>query len=541
MPVQIVGSDVGEERVAAECLKRILEPHLSSIAELMIIVGARPLGENVEDIDLLLLGTFGRGVNFKGRLADTTGRNVRLVNLALIVEVKGHTGPKVNFDAQHVKVLYSKGWEDVTNKVFIQSRVLPEFLRRYGQPVPRFSSLIWLQNYTGTIPTSAVNVLGATFTADDFFAAVERVRRPQQDGGDFYIAFTKNQDITTIQKVRGFFHQRIPPTKLDRKRLERICKRLISEQKYGDRLGTQLLVFRGRGGSGKTIHLLRLAKDLYDDGNRVLFLTFNKALVSDIRRLLVILDISSHGFDRSVHISTAHSFFIEMMGAWGYWPPEARKRNGEFPAALYQSKKNELLQLTAGENSESIRHDPIFKNAPHVFGWDYVFVDEGQDWPEDERDLLFTSFGFDHCVIADGVDQFIRDDISCDWTTPAPKKQIVPLRRALRMESSLCYFIRGFADEAGAVWDQEVNEEIKGGQITIIDGPYTRKCHEEIFQQHREDGNEPVDALFCVPPAHKTQPPMLADTLREWGYSVWDGTSKMFATRFLLRMGSIAL
>jgi superfamily II DNA or RNA helicase len=84
-------------------------------------------------------------------------------------------------------------------------------------------------------------------------------------------------------------------------------------------LGQQLLVFRGRGGSGKTIRLLRLAKDLYDNGKRVLLLTFNKALVADIRRLLVLLGINNQGFDRGIHISTAHKYFIQMFSAWNMW------------------------------------------------------------------------------------------------------------------------------------------------------------------------------------------------------------------------------
>jgi hypothetical protein len=284
--------------------------------------------------------------------------------------------------------------------------------------------------------------------------------------------------------------------------------------------------FRGRGGSGKTIHLLRFAKDLYDRGKRVLLLTFNKALVADIRRLLVILRIDNQGFDRGISISTAHKFFIKMLSACGLWNSVARD-DSRFPEKEYLRGKKNLLQLLSNETPESLSSESVVNNAPEVFAWDYVLVDEGQDWPEDERDLLYHCFGPDRCIVADGVDQLIRGLTPCDWTAPliAQKRQTVPLRRAMRMKSNLCRFIRAFAEEGGAEWDQEINEEIPGGMVSVIEGPYTLAHHNDIFQQHRDQGNAPLDALFCVPPDSMVQAPILTDRLRGWELPVWDGTS----------------
>lgn len=524
--VEIVGKDQGSEREAANVIGRLLEPRLTDGCRLLIVVGARCLGEPVQDIDLLLLGTFGRGLTFKGQSPDTVGQSVRLVNLALIIEVKDHSGDSLKFSGQHVKVWYrDKGWEDATDQVLRQRVALCKYLERRELPVPWIGTLIWLPHHAEPIPQAASDVLGAKVGIDDFFAAVERVRPPKRDDEGFHIAFKRNIDIGAIQQAQGFFSEKIEPTKGDRRRLEVICDRLMKDQKYVERLGTQLLVFRGRGGSGKTVHLLRLAHDLYQAGKRVLFLTYNKALVADIRRLLVIKDISDAAFDRAVRISTAHSFFIGMMRAWGYW--QDQPKGHEFDEDLYDSSKSKLVQLMHGETPESLMQgSSLSEDAPEVFGWDYVLVDEAQDWPEDEKEILFTTFGHKRCVIADGVDQFIRRDLPCDWTPPDRNRQVVPLRRALRMKSCLCRFVTAFAMEAGVGWDQEINDEIRGGEITIINGPYTREWHERILKRHLDDGNQPVDALFCVPPAHKTQAPGFAHTLRVWGYSVWDGTSR---------------
>jgi hypothetical protein len=65
-----------------------------------------------------------------------------------------------------------------------------------------------------------------------------------------------------------------------------------------------------------------------------------------------------------------------------------------------------------------------------------------------------------------------------------------------------------------------------GGTITIVHGSYTRALHNRIFETHREQGNEPIDALFCVPPDAMAEYPVLSRRLQDWGFSVWDGTSR---------------
>ena len=95
MPIQIVGAHSGAERDAAEDLKQLLDPRIDRSSNLTIVVGARCYGFPVQDIDLLLLGTFGRGITFKGRLPETTGHDVRLINIALTIEVKDQSDKKV--------------------------------------------------------------------------------------------------------------------------------------------------------------------------------------------------------------------------------------------------------------------------------------------------------------------------------------------------------------------------------------------------------------------------------------------------------------
>jgi len=251
MPVQVIGTDQGSERDAGEALSHILDPIVGAANQLLIIVGAQCLGEEVQDIDLLLLGSFGKGISFEGNYTASRGHEVRLVNICLIVEVKDTPAHKILFESKHVKVFYGKDnfWKDATEQVRQQRVSLRIFLKRHNQPVPWVEGVIWLRNFDGIIPSSAGNVLGANSTAKDFLKVLEDIRPPQPSGQGLYIAFTKNENVNSIQRAAAFFHPIITPTKLDRRRLELICKKLISDQKYVNRLGTQLLVFRDRGGS----------------------------------------------------------------------------------------------------------------------------------------------------------------------------------------------------------------------------------------------------------------------------------------------------
>ena len=95
--------------------------------------------------------------------------------------------------------------------------------------------------------------------------------------------------------------------------MEKITKRLIKDQKYGDSIGKKLLVIAGRAGTGKTVKLLRFSYDLArNHGKRCLILTYNLALVSDIKRLLALCRMPDDVDGYSVNIETLHKFFYEL-------------------------------------------------------------------------------------------------------------------------------------------------------------------------------------------------------------------------------------
>ena len=89
--------------------------------------------------------------------------------------------------------------------------------------------------------------------------------------------------------------------------------------------------------------------------------------------------------------------------------------------------------------------------------WDFVFIDEAQDWPDDERRIVFELYGALNTVVADGQTQLFRTHTHCDWTSGETiKNQKIPLRKAL-------WNSPGFPDTSIMPnWQQEVCDGNKG-------------------------------------------------------------------------------
>lgn len=517
--IEIVGSMDGAERQAAEHLAEVISPALPVESKVLIVVGARCFKAKVQDIDLLLFGTLGNGLSVGSGRDQITIRDV-----AVIVEVKDLPPHRIQSSGQTILGEYDGTWKDISGQAFQQSKSLAQYIKNQLKLEIWVESLIWLRNFEGSVPTSISNVLGRGMTAALFFQTLLRVKSAGSDGGRRYIQFGSDdasiEKLQAIQRLRGFFGQTISPTKVDRKRWEAIVNDKIDKQQYAnEKLGTQLLVVKGRAGSGKTAHLIRFARYLYLRSNKVLLLTYNRALRDDLERLFLINNIRDSR-EEGVHLSTAHKFFIDIVTLFDYWD-----RTLPF-AEAYEKGKKELCDLLEAVNEppESLKEQPSFLAHPDLLGWDFIFIDEAQDWPEDERDLLFRLFGREKIVIADGLDQLSRGRVRCDWTSSSPKKQFIYLNKALRMGRGLFRFVQAFAKLRNIDWEQEVVEENYSGEITVVHGPYTKQVHQNIMTRHQAEGNQPVDSLFCVPSKRANNKPF-AGVLQSWGGDVWDGTS----------------
>jgi hypothetical protein len=313
--------------------------------------------------------------------------------------------------------------------------------------------------------------------------------------------------------------------------MELASQRSTDNEPLLNTLGHKMAILRGRGGTGKTMRLLQVAKQLYDEQNaRILILTYNKALVADIRRLLTFMGVDYDVAERSIQIQTVHSFFYMILQALGVI------RLGEISFLdRYDQFKDEALEYFASGTLTTNDVETLLQSRNCDFSWDFILVDEGQDWPINEQELLLHLYPYNRFLIADGIDQLTRTPLPAKWgdRSRAASTLYFPLKTCLRMKAGLVRFVTSFAADLGLVQSNWLaNTGIPGGRIIIIEGDYfsNRHFHDSLLTYNQNAGNQPVDTLFClsprlVPPSaeHEALLSSAGQKFKEWGYQIWDG------------------
>ncbi|MEG0084110.1 MAG: AAA family ATPase [Massilia sp.] len=527
--IEILGAHGTSEYRAAEKFKTVFEDlfghDLVRRSCIKIVVSAKTYGEKRQDIDLVIVGKLANTISLPK--SDQIIADARLLSFFFTVEVKDHPPEKLKFQGPKVFVKYKERIEDASEQAEQQKYSAKSYIVKHKLLPPYIISLVLLNNCPSSfIPDCRSNILAMDFDAESlaniiYVANEHRIR----SGRALITAFSQNGGDNYVE-VAELFAKELEETKLDRKKIDLITARSFDQKYATDDLGTQLLVFSGPGGTGKTINLLQLAYFVYQKRDaKVLVLTYNLALISDIRRMLAIMGMTDDIATPKVKITSVHSFL--------YWTMvEAGVMQRGYSKFLpdYEKLKSKLL-LNISKPNEAI--EP----------WDYVFVDEGQDWPIDEREILYRLYGEKNIVVADGRSQLVRTSDHCDWT----KDQKIPTRwvnlsKSLRLKHELCIFTSAIIEQLSiSDWRTDPNITVHGGRVIVYIGDMKadRTFLDGVIGSAIDDGNAQVDLCICVPPSMVERSPAtgndedvskigkkrcsISRSLAEWNYEVWDG------------------
>lgn len=549
--IKLVGPEDASEYHAACQLRDLIAGDWPEVAieanvddQVYIVSAAKCNGQQVVDIDLVVY------VNLKRLRLVIKGADdqpsIYVRSLCLTIELKEHEPDGIRIEGNQVFVRY-RGSDRVrmssaTEQAHKQQASLRNFLDAHGYKPPFVTDMLWLPNVPqDTLPEACHNIVGSHATWSDFLRQIVELKRPRayplhgSENNDYEIDAFYKCDRNKIESTIELLTRKIEVSPLDRKKIEMLSKRRTLKEDVGyiKNLGKQLLIFRGRGGTGKTVHLLHFARTLYNERDaRVLLLTYNKALVADLKRLLALMGMADVYGQRAVQVATVHSFLYYLRRSIA----TDQARPIEF-IKNFESHRSFMLQELRKQRlagTDPLAH--LEEIAPDIFDWDYIFIDEAQDWPDEERQILFLLYGYQRFVIADGVDQYVREGLPTNWRHAVDAKQVqyVQLRKSLRLKAGLCTFAQSFAQniELGD-WQLEKDESIFGGRIIIIEGNYAvdRRLHDELVDGARVAGNAPIDMLFCVPPslvqhgnANQAES-TVGKRFRKWGYKTWDAVS----------------
>lgn len=549
--IDLVGCDAGPEADAARLIKQSMLRAWPWIEDdpysyIFLIPNVQCHGENPRDIDLVILGSMAsRQAVFEPtiqlRLIDGTSVEADVVHVRTIciaLEIKDHDPRYVRFFGTKVEVKYHQAddrdlWHSASQQSEKQRYSVRNYLARHvpREQIPHVTNLIWLRNVPrDMLPPGPHNVVPSTLTWTTLLNAVAANSRLFREGPGITLACSRPNASFSFADACKLLSLRLEPTPLDRRRMDKIANAQFKEAWLKD-LGKRQIVFEGRGGTGKTVILLGLAWRLQKrDHARVLLLTYNRALVADLQRLLVLMGLSDDYGHPYVEVQTIHSFIYDILDQIDLLNPV----EGDFLES-YDEYRTQLLALLRGGALTMTDLADITKESPERFAWDYVFVDEGQDWSEEERDILHTLYASDRFVIADGSDQLVRSESNCDWAgrPSAVSTRRHQLSRGLRMKANLARFANALADELGlATWSIEANSDAIGGKVVIVQGDYSnaRNLHSDLVSESRVAGNHPVDLLTCVPPGMTQccglgRHALVTEHLKNWGYQVWDGVA----------------
>ncbi|MEE9253739.1 MAG: hypothetical protein V3U43_02285, partial [Pseudomonadales bacterium] len=253
------------------------------------------------------------------------------------------------------------------------------------------------------------------------------------------------------------------------------------------------------------------------------------ALLADVRRTMALLGIPSTLETGGIRVDSVMSFVGRLLSRLGLIP------EGEDLIDAYEDASRALRAMLADGSLDAQDLRELLERDPELFGYDYVMVDEAQDWPEPEIEIICKLFEPRSIAIADGQDQLARGRYT-DWraSLAPPKPHVEPLRRSLRMKDNLARFANAFAQGLGlASWEVEPSQEAPGGRVIVLEGSYLDHAdlHEAIGSAAALGDAQPIDVLFCVPPSQVVEDDSggrestVAAWLRNRGEEVWDGAS----------------
>lgn len=539
--VMIFGADKeSDEHKAAVKLKEIIINSVPSAAvgEIVLFASATLFGQAVKDVDLLLIGEIISGYTITAdfNTADGFARDkVMIQSFCTTIEVKRHDISGIFINGTDIYVRYGMENHCVTTQSNKQKNSAMEFFKRTQLYSPYVTNVIWFTQATaadikglltnnGKVMPS--NALGSEFNFKEFMQLLIWQKPPYRSGRVYKFDSGYNSgSLNSIQNVLSLFSKtKEQMGELTRRRIEQLTNKSFESNALVDTNG-KVSIYRGRAGTGKTVGLIQTAIRLVDDEQaRVLMLTYNKALVSDVRRLFALAELPDMFEEKCLHISTMHAYFYRLANTILY----DGKMSGDKFLEKYESILKELIDFMQDEESISIVKEMCLSDID--LDWDYVLIDEAQDWSNPERDIILMLFDKGKIIVADGGQQFVRRIDPCDWSVVRNRNNI-KLKYCLRQKENLVEFINLYSRKRDILGSKVLSKNnMPGGKIIITSDDDLFGIHDSELERLKAAGNIAYDMLYLVPHALVKKQAgdyqFLMKTLFEkHGIFVWDGTN----------------
>lgn len=547
-----------DEYQAALKLKKIIQDGLpqNAIGEIVLFVSATLMGQEVKDIDLLMMGILQNctlKLNFNNLDDEYVSDRVEVGSFCTTIEIKSHSISGISRQGTDFYVKYGEGKHCVTEQSNQQKFSTMNFYKRILSYSPYITNVIWfteatrndikdlLQVDSKEIPS---NVLGNEFSLQELIQLLVWQKKPYKvRSGYRFDSNYGNCSVNDLQKALQLFSRtKESMGELTRKRIEQISDKAFDGNPLPNHEG-KMAIYRGRAGTGKTVGLIQTSIKLVDEEQaRVIILTYNRALVSDIKRLFSLAELPDMFEESCVSINTMQSFFFKLVNQSLY--------GGKLGGDEYLDRYDEILEeiidfLDADEDALTFIKELC--NNDCYLNWNYVLIDEAQDWTSKERDLILRLFDKGHIIVADGGQQFVRNVDVCDWTIVQDRVNI-KLKYCLRQKNNLIKFLNHYSELTGKYGSKMLaSEKLPGGKIIVVeDKSKLFDIHRQEMKKLIEVGNIAYDMLYLVPNTmvvknNRNNYFKFTDEYEKEGIFFWDGTNEENRNSYSIQPDEIRL
>jgi hypothetical protein len=415
-------------------------------------------------------------------------RKVKIKDALIIFELKRHNEySSIRIENQKIYCQYPDGVHDVTNQSNGQKSALVNFLNDKIERSPFVVNLIWLYRANASNHYDAhqvYNILWGQPTLNRIFEVVFRNNLPKQHDNTAYYRSSANDSIAS--NTTSFFevlrkNSAVGIGRISRKKVHELIQKDISEfeRKYFNGIGAKLTSIHGNPGTGKTIHLIHLAKNLNQKRDfKCLILTFNKALQQDIKRLLYYSGLAEA---TQIDIQTFDAFVFKCLKEYGVETIE----NTDFDA----------LTINLFDLIKDVETPRELFTLPQQY--DCVLIDEGQDWPDNKKQIIFKLFGYQYTVVAIGENQLIENNTHQSWGEGfnREQKQKFTLEVSHRNKINIVDFLRLIGKNYN--WELINNKSLNGGKV-IVTSQYNYNLHNALIDDLQENENSFYDLMFLA-------------------------------------------
>lgn len=471
---------------------------------------------SISNFDILLVVDF--APNHARRFYFENNQYI-VTSLITVIEHKTHSPDGVRFNQLgSVEVLYGTNWENATEKNEGQKYALknyfaatPEIMGNVTE-TPWISNLVWLENVNieneKILARVPHKIIGYDLNMNKFMGRIFNGHRRIANR-----IFSTDQEFMIV-RLRNNLRRLFTPTMIDLRRMN-----LLKDPNF---LGNDnsSIIYRGHGGTGKTIGIIKRAINSCKEGNSVLFLSFNKMLIFEVRRLIALLNLD---YNEDLKISTISAWIRGLLIATQL----LNENDNLFDTP--ERYKNLCDQLANdSDRLEMLRHGSDF-GFGKLTSFQTVCIDEAQDVPEHEKIIITKIFGNAQILIADGIGQFIRGIPATSWRDNN-QFTIKNLNVCHRLKKNLATFANAFAQKLGLNdWQVEPNEQALGGKVFICFGNQREsllRLLPNIYAANAKQGNCPLDLLHCINNNLYDKHPynnIYLNELRNLGFDLWDG------------------